>query len=229
MKCLKLNFIMCKWRLLMGCPNLNFLANIQPIFGRSIYRIFAFSTAFSLVPPMIFAQSSPRIQFQSAFKDYNTCIIPEGPLDSPTNTFFTAQNIRATIPTNLKPTKDAGEIATKFGDQALQNWLNSEAVKSSSLGRRATQVENAMRTEIVVNKDSKNDIDHRFSLQFMALQVLTKLEYKGWLNASLNYDAKASETEFEVKDKIWNKKEIFVNHKTTPIEGQSTMGVRWDW
>ncbi|MBK7960388.1 MAG: hypothetical protein IPK04_03675 [Bdellovibrionales bacterium] len=86
-----------------------------------------------------------------------------------------------------------------------------------------------MRTEIVVNKDSKNDIDHRFSLQFMALQVLTKLEYKGWLNASLNYDAKASETEFEVKDKIWNKKKSSLTTKPLPLRAQSTMGVRWDW
>lgn len=182
---------------------------------------------FSILPKAARAQSCPRIQFQSAFKDYKTFAFPK--TESTPDDRSPAKDYEAAIPPNLKPTANAGEVAVKFGDQVLQNWLKSDAVKLSPLGSRATQVENALRTEVVVEKGSTGSTDHHFSLQFLALQALTKLEYKGWLNATVNYDANAAETDLELKERIWNKKEFFLNHKKTPIEGLSSMGVRWDW
>lgn len=170
------------------------------------------------------AQSVPRIQFQSAFKSYRTVQFPatmkteSGPVD-----------VAASIPTNLAPGQSANEVIVRIGDRVLQNWLSSDAVRTSALGRSKASVEEAMKTEVHLKKSDLKGMDHRFSLQLLALQALTKLEYKGWLNASLSFNARASETLVEFRDKIWANKDLFVNHKVSPNNDLSSLGVRWDW
>lgn len=156
--------------------------------------------------------------------DYEPLQIPKGPQEG-----LTFKDIQEVVPTDLQPTENAGAVINRIGDRIVQNWLKSDAIQSSPVGRTAASVEKAMKTEVNVPKTEPDGVDHKFSFSFLALQALTKFEYKGWLNATVNYDARASQTGIEVKEKVWHNKDLFLNHTVTSVEDTSSLGLRWNW
>lgn len=147
------------------------------------------------------------------------------------NPFY--KNLNRTIPGNLAPTQNESEVVRRFGDQAIQNWLNSPEVKNSSFGKAASQVESAMKVEASIQSapisPGADPIDHKFSFQYLALQSQTKVEYKGWTNAFFRVDSSKSETAFEISEKIFKNKDFVLSHVKNPIEDRSSMGLRWNW
>ena len=61
------------------------------------------------------------------------------------------------------------------------------------------------------------------------MQALAKIEYKGWVRAGLNYDAKAAKTEAEVLESISENKEFVVSQSVTASENKSQVSLRWNW
>jgi hypothetical protein len=149
------------------------------------------------------------------------------PMDDP-NEKITAQDVEKIIPTDIPATDNMGTVATRIADRSLQTWFNSAAVKASSFGRTASTVQKSMSTEVTVKSDEPQATEHKFSMQLLALQAMAKVQYSGWLNAVLNYDAKAAESMVELSEKFFNKN-LFVNHTSTPRENVSTVGVKWGW
>lgn len=144
-------------------------------------------------------------------------------------TTVTSKDVAEIIPLDMAASQNAGFVATRIGDHALQSWLKSPAVQGSNIGRTASTVENSMRTEVSVKSADPEGVSHKFSFQYMALQSVTRLQYSGWLNAMMNYDARAGETFVEFTDRVWKNKDLFVNHTVKPVEGVSALGVRWSW
>ena len=153
---------------------------------------------------------------------------------------YKAEDYAKFLPKNLENSQNEAYVANRFGDLALQNIFNSPQVRSSSFGQTATKVEKAMKTEVSINGAPKNKnkgaavsadpgIEHKISFQVMALQAQTKLEYKGWTNATLKHDARAKETGVEISEKVWHNKDLVLSHTKTDVEDKSSVGVRWNW
>ncbi len=151
-----------------------------------------------------------------------------------------AEDYAKFLPRNLENSQNEAYVANRFADLALQNIFNSPQVRNSSFGQTATKVEKAMKTEVSINGAPKNKtngaaassnpgIEHKISLQVLALQAQTKLEYKGWTNATLKHDARAKETGVEISEKVWRNKDLVLSHTKTDIEDKSSVGVRWNW
>lgn len=144
------------------------------------------------------------------------------------NEKLTAQDVEKIIPTDLQATDDMSKVATRIADHTLQTWFNSAAVKGSVFGRTATTVQQKMATDVTVKSDEPQAVEHKFSMQLLALQAMAKVQYTGWLNAVFNYDAKAAESMVEFSEKVFNK-DLFVNHISSPREDVSTVGIKWGW
>lgn len=141
----------------------------------------------------------------------------------------TYQDVQKVVPTDLAPTSDANAVAAKIGDRALQQFLNSPEMKKSSVVRVASQVENSMKAEVSMGSGEPDAVDHRMSFQFLALQSTGRLQYKGWLNAVMNYDTRNGETQLEVTEKVFKNKDLYLNHTANAVEDISALGVRWSW
>jgi hypothetical protein len=143
------------------------------------------------------------------------------------------KKLNSTIPGNLGPSQNESEVLKRFGDQAIQNWLNSPDVRNSSFGKAASQVESAMKVEASIQSapsvPGQAPIDHKFSFQYLALQSLTKVEYKGWTNAQFRIDSGKSETAMEISERVFRNKDLVVSHIKNPTENHSSMGLRWSW
>lgn len=143
------------------------------------------------------------------------------------------KTLNGTIPGNLGPSQNEGEVLKRFGDQAIQNWLDSPAVRNSSFGKAATQVEKAMKVEATVQtaplSPGATPIDHKFSFQYLALQSQAKMEYKGYTNAQIKIDSGKNETAVEVSEKVFKNKDFVISHTKNATENNSSMGLRWSW
>lgn len=139
---------------------------------------------------------------------------------------WTAADISKIIPTDLDETKD-DEVAAKVGDHAFQSWINSPLGQSSTVGRTARKVDNALKTEMVVSGADK--IDHKFTFQVLAFQSISRVKYKGWLNAEVNFDARSRKGSFEITEKIWHNKKFVISHSANNEEDLSSVGLRWNW
>jgi hypothetical protein len=141
----------------------------------------------------------------------------------------TQKDVEKIIPTDMSQTDNMNAVAAKIADRSVQAWFNSAQVQGSVLGQTATSVQKKMATDITVKSDEPHGVDHKFSMQILALQAMAKLQYTGWLNAVFNYDAKAAETMVEFSDKIFNK-DLFINHTSSSSKGDvSTVGIKWGW
>lgn len=143
---------------------------------------------------------------------------------------WTSEDVGKIIPTDMGNSTDAGHVALKIGDRTLQSVLNSPNIKNSSVGRTATKVQDTMKTEMIVKSGSnKSAVDHKFSFQVLALQAISKFNYSGWLNAELNFDARAQQTNFEISEKVWNDKDFVISHSANHRQDLSSVGLRWNW
>lgn len=201
--------------------NLNvFLDMIQIFVG--IILIF-FSSHFCLAKPVWIERSCVGLP-RPDIKEYKIAEIPQGPSND-----ITFKDVQSVIPIDMAPSDNAVPVISKIGDRFFQKWMQSEAIKNSSMGRTASQVENAMKTEVVVAPTKSSEIEHKFSFQYQALQALAKLEYKGWTKAVMSFDARAGKSVVEVTEKVLKNKEFFLNQTKTSDQQLSLTGLRWNW
>ncbi len=105
-------------------------------------------------------------------------------------------------------------------------WWDTSPIRTTAVGRAAEKVEKNMRTEVSYKT---NRVEHKISFKVLAVQALAKLEYKGWVNAAINYDARTAKTEAEVSEKISAKQDLVVSHAFMPTGNKSQVAWRWNW
>jgi hypothetical protein len=71
--------------------------------------------------------------------------------------------------------------------------------------------------------------EHKITVKLLAMQALAKVEYKGWVRAGLNYDAKAAKTEAELLEALSENKDLVVSQSFTATENKSQVSLRWNW
>lgn len=205
----------------------------------SFLTLFLSSAAFS-APKKIrlskpfFKKSSAVQQLKSSKKKLNVramkpVIFPEKIKDNSA----TYEDYVRLVPTDIQGSQSETYVATKFADQAMQNFLNSPQVKNSSVGKTANTVQNAMKADVDLGggptASDPKAVHHKVSVQYLALQSQTKVAYSGWTNATLRMDARARETGVEISNKVFHDKDLVLNHTKNAVEAKSSVGVRWSW
>ena len=167
---------------------------------------------------------SSQVAFAKVTADNTSPVqMPQAPSNA-----WTQEDVSKVIPTDIKSSEDAGFVATRIGDHAFQAWYNSPTGKNSTLGRTASTVQENLKTEVAL-KGEEGAVEHKFTFQVLALQAISQLRYSGWLNAALDFDARAHETKLEVTEKLWTNKDFVISHTASADRGLSAVGLRWNW
>jgi len=142
--------------------------------------------------------------------------------------FITYKQMQKVLPTDMAPTDNQSLVFSKVADRGLNEWLKSDGMKNSPLVQTVDDTQKKLKTDVTVNQSSDPDVvQHKFSFRVEALQALAKMEYTGWTRATVAYDAKASETNFEIHKQLFDNKDLILGHKAR--EGTSSLGVGWKW
>lgn len=142
---------------------------------------------------------------------------------------ITSKDVEQIISTDMKPTNNANAVASRLADRGLQAWLNSPNVKESALGQTTDNLQHKMSADLVLQSDEPEAVSHKFSMQVLALQAMARVQYSGWVNAVFNYDARAAQSMIEFSEKVFNDKNLFLNHTPNSKEDVSSVGIKWGW
>jgi hypothetical protein len=141
---------------------------------------------------------------------------------------ITSKDVEKIVPTDMQATDNMNQVAGRIADRGLQAWFNSPQVQGSALGQTAKTVQKNMATDITVKSNEPQAVEHKVSMQLMALQAAAKVQYSGLVNAVVNYDARAAQSMVELSEKVFNK-DLFVNHTSSTHEDVSSIGIKWGW
>ena len=141
---------------------------------------------------------------------------------------LTSADVAKVIPTDMTAAENTASVMNRIADKTFNLWFNSAAMKDSPLVRIAEKTQETLKTDVIVAGKNPEEVSHRFSFRVEAFQALAKLEYSGWTKCAVNYDAKASQTNVELKEKLFNK-DLVLSHKKNSTEGLSMIGLAWTW
>lgn len=131
------------------------------------------------------------------------------------------------LPDQITEGESEQQIFTKMADKSISYYWKVTPLRNTTVGRAAETVEKNMKVEAGF-KDTQN-VEHKFSFKILAVQALAKIEYKGWIKAAFNYDAKSEQTKAEIIESISNNNEIVISHAVQNSINQSELSMRWNW
>ncbi|MEK2689766.1 hypothetical protein [Bdellovibrio sp. GT3] len=142
---------------------------------------------------------------------------------------ITQEDVKKVIPTDRLGSESTSSMMGRIADRTFNLWFNSDVVQESLLGRVVQETQETLKTDVVVPASTKQGTSHKFSFRVEAFQALAKMEYKGWLNAAVNYRAAASETEVQFQEKVFENKDLILSHKGTRTDSLAMIGLAWRW
>jgi hypothetical protein len=150
------------------------------------------------------------------------------PVDNVTPT-ITQKDVAEVVPTDMKAEDSSSSIFSRIMDRGFNYWYKNSEFKNSAVGRAAEDAQQKLKTDVVVPAKNKGGVNHKFSFRVEAFQTMAKMEYTGWTNAAVKYNAAKAETNFEVSEKVFKNKALVVSHSVTSREGVSSVGMKWSW
>lgn len=142
---------------------------------------------------------------------------------------LTNQESQRLLPKSIEQNESAGSVISKIADNSFSMWWESTPLRYSTVGQAADAVEKKIKTEVSFKDNSAKKTEHKIIFKILAMQALARIEYKGWVQAAINYDAKASKTEAEVSEKIFQRQNLVLSQSFTPSESKSQVSWRFDW
>lgn len=158
------------------------------------------------------------------FRGYKVTKIPEYKIPE----FLTREDLNKIIPSNVSASDPSNEVLKKIGDKAVNVWLKSSAMQQVSIVQAAQKVEQAMKAEVNLAPED-SEIKHKLNFQVQAFQTVSKVDYTGYVDATVSYNIRDQKAGYEVRRKILRNKDFFVNHTDTKSEGLSSVGLKWNF
>lgn len=181
-----------------------------------------FKTLFILIGFISFAATA---QAKVNLKKTQVLIMPTD-ISEPMMSAETVQKIQ---PKSVAPDESSSSVISKMVDNTVSYIWDASAIKQTSIGRAAEKVEKTMKAEVDLGKSANSKTEHKISVKLLAMQALAKLEYRGWVRAGINYDARAAKTEAEVSENIAKNNDLVLSHSISASEKKSQVSIRWNW
>ncbi len=169
---------------------------------------------------------------KKSLKGYRVTHIPKASYDIPP--LLTREEAAKILPKEAPSTSQESDVMLKrMGDRALGMWLKSSTLQNLSVVQTAQKVEQAMKAEVGFGggetETGEKAIQHKINFQFQAFQATSKLDYSGFVNASVTYNLKDQVTGLEVREKVLHNKDLFVNMSSSKTEELGSVGIKWSF
>lgn len=147
----------------------------------------------------------------------------------PSEPLLTAETSQKILPKNVEDGESGNSVISEMIDNSFSLWWDKSPVKQTSIGQVADKVDKKLKTEVNLGKSTDNKTEHKLSVRVLAMQALAKLEYKGWVRAGLNYDARASKTQAEVLENISSNQDLKLSHSVSSDGNMSQLSWVLNW
>lgn len=123
---------------------------------------------------------------------------------------------------------EGSAVFNKMADNTLSYWWETTPLRQSKLGQAAEAVEKKARFQGKI-EGGDNKVTHTFDLKVLLMQALARFEYKGWVRAGVNYDARAAATEAEIIQPLTEGKDLVMSQRFNASESTSKVSFQFDW
>lgn len=122
---------------------------------------------------------------------------------------------------------EGSAVFSKMADNTLAYWWDTTPLRRTQFGQAADAVEKKARLQGKI--EGANKVTHTFDLKVLVMQALARFEYKGWVRAGVNYDARAATTEAEIIQPLTPGKDLVVSQQFNKSESTSRLSFQFDW
>ncbi len=143
------------------------------------------------------------------------------------SSLITEEEKNKILPSTIANDASANEVLAKMADNTVSLWWSTTPLRQTSFGKTADAAEKKLNVQ--ADFEDNNKVKHTFNFKVLAMQALARIEYKGWVHATLSYDARAAKTEAEITEKINAKQDLVISESMTTAESKSQVGYRWNW
>lgn len=150
------------------------------------------------------------------------------PID-PSEPLLSAESSQRILPKAVSNDESGASVISEMVDNSFSLWWEKSPVKSSALGQVADKVDKKLKTEVNLGRSADQKTEHKLSIKLLAMQALAKVEYKGWVRAGLNYDARAAKTQAEVLENISGNQDLKLSHSMSVHENTSQVSWVLNW
>ncbi len=158
------------------------------------------------------------------YKGYKVTQIPQYEIPP----LLTREDLNKIIPSHVSAKDPSSVVLRKMGDKAIGVWLKSSSMQKMTIVQAAQKVEQAMKAEINLAPED-SEIKHKLNFQVEAFQATSKVDYTGFVDASVSYNMRDQKAGYEVRRKVLRNKDLFVNHSETKNENLSSVGLKWSF
>lgn len=158
------------------------------------------------------------------FKSYEVTEIPKYEIPP----LLTREEANKVLPSNIQSTDRASDVLQRIGDRALNLWLKSSSMKNVQIVQAAQKVQDAMKAEVNLAPEN-SEVQHKVNFQVQALEAVSRVDYSGYVNATVSFNVRNNRTGYELRRKVLRDKDFFVNHTSSKQEDLSSVGLRWSF
>jgi len=133
------------------------------------------------------------------------------------------------IPLDMQPSDSSSQVFSQVADKSFTTILNSDAVRGSTLGRAATDVEQKLKTEVTLGGNEPKSIQHKLNFSMQAFQATAQVLYTGITHAALKYKIADNKVGLEVFERVVGNKDLVMSHTVSPADRLSEVSVRWNF
>lgn len=163
---------------------------------------------------------------RKSFKGYKVVHIPKMQEEVP---LVTSRDLNKILPSHIDQNEPDEKTLKRMGDRAFQVWMKSGTMQKFSVVQAAQNVEKAMKTEVELGGSEPHSVKHKVNFQVQALQTTSKVDYKGYVDASVTYNLRDHVSAVELREKIMKDKDLYVNHSSSKSENLSSVGMKWSF
>lgn len=135
------------------------------------------------------------------------------------------------IPLDFQPGCTSATVMSRVADKSLQTFFSSQTFKQTPLGVASHQVEEAVKTDVVINQTESTGVQHKFQISLQAFQNYAQIQYTGFGKAAFKYylDQSKNRLSFEYTENITNKQKFIFSHTQKRLDDMSQVAWALDF
>jgi hypothetical protein len=127
---------------------------------------------------------------------------------------------------DIEPGSSSNTVFSKIADKSLSTFINSDEVRATPFGKTTKTVEEKLKQDVTIQQ---GEIKHKLVFSVQAFQTTARVDYTGFVNATLKYQASEASTGLEVFEKVTKDKDLVLSHVAKPADQISAVSMRWNF
>ncbi len=174
--------------------------------------------------------SANSFSFASDFSKQNNKIGQSQKLylpDIPEAEFLPQDFVKKVQPKKIEQDTSGQAVLNQMADDVLAYWWELSPMRNTAFVRAAEQIEKKVQLNAEITDINKQN--HRFNFKILALQALARLEYKGWFDFGITYNAKAAQTEVQFLQPIGSGKDVAISQRVDSGQASTKVAFIYEW